>query len=111
MNLDGGENQLDSEDIPLPYMVFSLTFCTALLLGHRLFMYQILHFKHSHILWSFYLCSNFLNWESYSYLSSGLYNLWIECLWVTHAIRNLIVNVNKVGGYHIEADNKTLMYK
>lgn len=46
-----------------------------------------------------------------SYLSSGLYNLWIECLWVTHADRNFIVNVNKVGGYHTEADNKALMYK
>ena len=43
-------------------MVFSLTFCTILLLGHRLFIYQILYVKHFHILWSLnYLFSKFKN--------------------------------------------------
>lgn len=50
MNLNGRENPFESEDIPLPYMVLSLTFYTILFLGHGLFMYQILHFKHFHIL-------------------------------------------------------------
>lgn len=52
MNLNGRENPFESEDIPLPYMVISLTFYTTLFLGYGLFMYQILHFKHFHFLWS-----------------------------------------------------------
>lgn len=50
-NLNGGENQFEPEDISLPYRSFSLTYCT-LFLGRGLFMYQILHLKHFHILWS-----------------------------------------------------------
>lgn len=36
MNLNEEENQFNSEYIPLPYMVFSLTFCKSLLLGHKI---------------------------------------------------------------------------
>lgn len=64
MNLNGGENQFEPEDISLPYMVFFLTCCT-LFLGRGLFMYQILHLKHFHILSSSELFISNFGWESY----------------------------------------------
>lgn len=64
MNLNGGENQFEPEDILLPYMVFSLTFCTLFLVMDYLCTkyYTLNIFIFSDL--QNYLCSNF-GWESY----------------------------------------------
>lgn len=90
-------------------MVLSLTFCIALLLSHKItYVINMTLEAFSFPLFCRIIYVQFLVGNLVSYLTKDLITSELSAL-VTHANRNFMVNVNKVGGCHLEACNKALM--